>query len=474
MIAKRNFKLKQNRKPQSNKSNNLVLGSIIGASLFLSAGNFQTVLKYWQNQQFINPRSEVYQSSKYQPIQLGSEEKIAQQDFSKIDEIAKNLNYSGASITELANLLAANATTEAEKARIIYAWITQHITYDVAAFYNAVNNNRYPDVNPKKVLSDRTTICSGYSNLYQALAEAMNLQSVIVIGYAKGATPNQERFEDVNHAWNAVRIDNEWYLLDATWGAGSINNAQFEANYQPYYFATPPNEFINNHFPQDSGWQLLPQTYTRAEFDNLPNIAARFYNLGLELLTHQNYLIPTNDRVTISLKAPQNVVAIADLQDSNKNVLDNTTLVNRQGDNIDITVAPPLAGTYDLKIYAKHQSDPDKYGEVITYQVTTTQAATQLPKIYGHFQEYQATLIEPLNKDLQSNWSTYFNLIVPSAIDVQVVNTTTNQATPLNAYGTYFAGSVDIQPGNTIIIAKFVGDEQYWQLVEYQSTSYSE
>ena len=30
-----------------------------------------------------------------------------------------------------------------------------------------------PDVDAEKVLRDRTTICSGYSNLYQALAEAM-------------------------------------------------------------------------------------------------------------------------------------------------------------------------------------------------------------------------------------------------------------------------------------------------------------
>ena len=110
--------------------------------------------------------------------------------------------------------------TEADKARIIYAWITQHISYDFAAFQDALQNDNYPDVNPLKVLRDRTTICSGYSNLYQALAEAMNLESAIVIGYAKGATPPDDaRFEDVNHAWNSVRIDDAWYLLDATiWG----------------------------------------------------------------------------------------------------------------------------------------------------------------------------------------------------------------------------------------------------------------
>ncbi|MGL4884076.1 MAG: transglutaminase domain-containing protein [Waterburya sp.] len=312
MTAKRGFRLQSNKKQQANKFSNWLVGGVVGVSLCLTVGNLQTALKFWNNQQLIPLQSELYNSSKYQPIQFGSTEKIAQQDFSQIDRIAKNLNYSGTSISELANLLAQNTTTEAEKARIIYAWVTQHITYDVPAFLDAVNNDQYPDVSPEKVLRDRTTICSGYSNLYQALAEAMDLKSVIIIGYAKGATPDLERFQDVNHAWNAVKIDGGWYLLDATWGAGTVNNAQFQANYQPYYFATAPIEFINNHFPQDSGWQLLSQTYTRTEFDNLPSIASRFYDLGLDLVSHNKYLISAQNRVDIVLKAPQNIVAIAD------------------------------------------------------------------------------------------------------------------------------------------------------------------
>jgi hypothetical protein len=469
MTAKRGFRLQSNKKQQANKSSNWLVGAVVGVSLCLTVGNLQTAFKFWNNQQLIPLQSELYHSSKYQPIQFGSTEKIAQQDFSQIDRIAKNLNYSGTSISELANLLAQNTATEAEKARIIYAWLTQHITYDVPAFLDAVNNDKYPDVSPEKVLRDRRTICSGYSNLYQALAEAMNLESVIVIGYAKGATPDLERFQNVNHAWNAVKIDGGWYLLDATWGAGTVNNAQFQANYQPYYFATAPVEFINNHFPQDSGWQLLSQTYTRTEFDNLPSIASRFYDLGLDLVSHNKHLISAQNRVDIVLKAPQKIVAIADLQDSNQTILENATLVNRKGDNLIISIAPPAAGNYDLKIFAKHRDDRDPYGEIIDYQIVTTQAAVQLPQIYGHFQDYQASLIEPLTRDLKPNWSTYFNLVVPQAIDVQVVNTTTNQATPLNGYGNYFAGHVDIQEGNTVVIAKFPGDEQYWQLVEYQS-----
>lgn len=467
MSAKRGL-IRQGKEQKAKKSSNLLATTIISFLLLLTVGNVKSAFKSFDQRQLISIPSDSFASSNYLPIQLGSTEKIAQQDFEKIDRLAEKLNYSGESVSELASILEQNANTEAEKARIIYAWVTQHITYDVPAFLDAVNNDNYPDVSPQKVLRDRTTICSGYSNLYYALAEAMNLESAIVVGYAKGATPEEDRFQDVNHAWNAVKIDGAWYLLDATWGAGSVREKRFVPEYKPYYFATTPAEFINNHYPKDSGWQLLKQTYTREKFNNLPNISARFYNLGLKLFSHNNYRISAANRIDLKLKIPQDVVALAALKQNNQE-FENSVLVNRQDNNLLINVAPPNAGTYDLTIYAKKQSDPGKYGEVISYQIKAIQPVASLPKIYGHFDQYQASLIEPLTADLKPNWSTYFNLIVPEAADVQVLNTVTKQWTSLNGYGNYFAGHVDIQPGNTVVVARFPGNEQYWQLIEYQA-----
>ena len=457
MAAKQYFSKK--KKKETGRWIRWIAGAGLGVFLLFSQGNKQPL---------ISLQSDIFPSSEYQPIQLGSTKKIAQQNFSQIDRLARELNYSGSSIPELASLLAKNATTDTEKARIIYAWITQHVTYDVAAFMDAVDNDNYPDVDAEKVLRDRTTICSGYSNLYQALAEAMNLKSVIVVGYGKGAAPKDEKFQDVNHAWNAIKLEDGWYLLDATWGAGSVRDGQFEADYKPYYFATAPDELINHHFPKDRGWQLLAQTYTRSQFDNLPDISARFYNLGLSLVTHRNYQISASGRIDIKLKAPSDVVAVANLKQGTQE-LESASLVNRQDNNLIISVAPPALGTYDLTIYAKKKNDPGKYEEIINYQVNANNSVAGLPKIYDHFNQYQASLVEPLMAELKPNWSTYFNLVVPQAIDVQVVNAQTKQWTPLNGYGNYFSGHVDIQSGNTAVVAKFPGDDRYWQLVEYQS-----
>ena len=466
MTAKQSSKSRYKNSKLKQKSSSAAIATVLGTILLLTANNVRSAFQSIEQQQLVSLPSDVFKSDRFEPIEFGNSKQIAQRDFSRIDNVAKNLNYAGTSVTELANILERNAVTESDKARIIYAWIAQHITYSVPAFLDAVNNDIYPNVNPEIVLRDRRTICSGYSNLYYALAEAMGLESAIVVGYAKGATPDDPRFQDVNHAWNAVKIDGGWYLLDATWGAGSVREQEFVPEYKPYYFATAPAEFINNHYPQDRGWQLLSQSYTRAKFDNLPNITSRFYGLGLKLTSHHNYQIATSDRVDLKLKAPQNVVAIAELKLAERDT-ENAVLVNRQAEHLTISVAPPKAGTYELTIYAKEKDDLGQYAEVITYQIEATQPVAELPKTYSHFHQYQASLVEPLQAELQSNWSTYFNFVVPEAIDVQAINTDTKQWTPLNSYGSYFAGHVTIQPGNTVVVAKFPGDDRYWQLTEY-------
>ena len=472
MTIKGSFKLQPSNYKQDNYLSSGIVSTVLGVTLLFSYVNVRHAVNSFQKQQLIPTTAEVFASEKYFPIQPGDSVKLARQDFSEIDFIAQKLNYSGSSVTELAELLSRNAVTESDKARIIYAWITQHITYDIAAYNEAIANDKYPDVSPTKVLRDRTTICSGYSNLYQALAERMGLDGAIVIGYAKGATPPEDpRFKNVNHSWNSIKIDGDWYLLDATFGAGSIESGRFVANYKPYYFATPPQQFFNLHYPKDSGWQLLSAPQSRTEFDNLPKMSDRFYDFGLKTISHHHYIITTGDRLKIELQVPEDVIAIAELRQDKREIAGNRVLINRQGQNMVIHVAPPSAGTYDLTIYARKIDDLDstQYNEVIKYQVAATKAATELPKVYAHFHQHQVSLLEPLKVDLTSNWSTYFNLVVPNAVDVQVINTATQQWTPLNSYGSYFAGNVEIQRGKIAVAARFPGDEQYWQLVEYQA-----
>ncbi len=459
----------QARKREKTKSSHWLLIIILSISVLSIVRSWQTFFDSSQTEQSLLSQSVDFPSIQYQPIRIGLVAKIANHDFTEIDRLAATLDYQGKSVEELAVLLSQNAQTEMEKARIIYAWIAQHISYDIPAFLSAINNANYPDVSPEKVLGDRTSICSGYSNLYFALAEAMDLEAVIIFGYAKGITSQDDTNTDVNHAWNGVKIDGNWYLLDATWGAGSIIDEKFTPQYKPYYFATQPSEFIYNHFPVDRGWQILPQVYSREQFANLPNINSRFYSLGLKLVSHNFYQIKAQEQINIEFQAPANVFAIADLYQGQKKLANTSTFINRKDNNSIVSVAPPATGDYELKIYANKGNKSTRYQQVITYQIEAAKSVAQFPKTYGHFSHHQAMLMEPLESNLPDNRSVYFSLKVPNAIDVQVINTTTNQWTALEDYGDYFQGYVEIKSGKNIVVAKFSSGDRYWHLVEYNS-----
>jgi len=53
----------------------------------------------------------------------------------------------------------------------------------------------------------------------------LGLNIVKVSGYAKGYGYYQgKQFESTDHAWIAFQIDEQWYLMDPTWGAGYVDD----------------------------------------------------------------------------------------------------------------------------------------------------------------------------------------------------------------------------------------------------------
>ena len=97
MAAKRSFKLETHRNRKHNLGS-LVAGAILGVSVLGTFGHIKAAFKSLDSQQLIPLQSEIFHSSKYQPIIFGSTAEIARQDFTNLDRIAKELNYSGDSI----------------------------------------------------------------------------------------------------------------------------------------------------------------------------------------------------------------------------------------------------------------------------------------------------------------------------------------------------------------------------------------
>jgi len=400
-------------------------------------------------------------------IIIGDDAQVFESDFTSIDQQAQKIVYSGNSVGELAQLLNQYATTDLEKARLIYSWITHNISYDVEALNNLFNNNIYPDVSTHNVLINRSTICSGYANLYQQLAEKMGLKSIVILGYAKGGNYAVGEDNEVNHGWNGVKIDGKWYLVDATWGAGIINENQFQPEFNSYYFAIKPDQFIYSHFPENSQWQLLNQPLARNQFDELVEVSDSLFKNNIELISPQNKNINTEGNVNLTLKAPDNIVAIAKIESDKFNLSDNYTFVNKHNGYIKIKASFPEKGNYKLNVFAKPEDDNNYYPLIASYDINASQGGSQFPTIYKHFSEHNGYLESPLNSQLPSNQNVYFKIRIDNATEVKVVNQSINNWTDLTRYGNLFSGQVNVEEGKIVVFAKFKGDSRYWALLEY-------
>ena len=159
------------------------------------------------------------------------------------------------SVANLSNYLTTNTQTDLEKVRSIYVWVANNIAYDMKGYIK----NSYPPQDPETVLKSRTAICQGYSNLVQALCSETDIKSIIIVGYSKGFGYDKgKEFEVSDHAWNAVKIEGEWYLLDATWAATKNNMPDkfLSPSDIERYFLPNPLIFIDDHLPADPLWQF--------------------------------------------------------------------------------------------------------------------------------------------------------------------------------------------------------------------------
>lgn len=211
-------------------------------------------------------------------------------NFDKVDSIAKIYqDYSLRNLPLLVHSLTHNLSTDVEKFRAIYMWICFNIEadhyfaekttkkikklkYDSVAFSNW--NKETLSYFFKRLLTERKTICSGYAYLLKELSSLAGINCQIIDGYKRTPTSNLFNFEQPNHSWNAVLLNNKWYLADATLASGYyfVNEDVFVKNYNDGYFLAEPMLFAKSHYPLDKNWLLLYEMLNESKFVEAPII----------------------------------------------------------------------------------------------------------------------------------------------------------------------------------------------------------
>ena len=203
-------------------------------------------------------------------------------------------------VESLAKYLVKPAKNDREKARLIYRWITDRITYDWETYRKVIaliqkndvlGAKSLPEQNAAAVLARRKGVCEGYSSLFQRLGQEAGLEVVVVSGYIHPGLVRmlglpEELAQKVPHVWNAVKIDGSWCLLDATWGSAMVPEKTREArqgqsSLYEFHCLSAPDKFILLHYPKDAKWQLLPKAMEWDEFRAQPFVYPTLFDMGL-------------------------------------------------------------------------------------------------------------------------------------------------------------------------------------------------
>ena len=208
---------------------------------------------------------------------------VSSEDLARMDKIAENTPaIEDASIESLATYFLKHTQNPILLARLIYTWMAIHINYDD----NGYNTGNYKATDAASVFQNKKAVCAGYSNLFKSIATLMGLECVSISGYSKGyGSYEGERFTKSNHAWNAIKVNSTWHLIDATWGSGygkTINGALVTVKaFDDYWFMTNPDAFIFSHYPEDPQWCLTSINVQKHAFETLTNEFTWLLKLGI-------------------------------------------------------------------------------------------------------------------------------------------------------------------------------------------------
>ncbi|OXB75835.1 UNVERIFIED_CONTAM: hypothetical protein H355_009468 [Colinus virginianus] len=298
------------------------------------------------------------------------------------------------SIKAIVPLITAKSQSKLEMVRAIWFWLCHNIEYDVDGFLGLSQKIHMPE----QVLETGRAVCSGYAHLCQEMCREAGLSSVEVPGFSRGPCARggrQCQQQKSSHMWNAVQLEGQWWLLDACWGAGTVDTESrlFVPRHDDFFFLTDPEHFIETHWPEDPAWQLLQPPISREDFEQRVFKTSEFFRLQLCLLSPNTSLLRTAHgeasvmlgsthptEFTYQLSKLQGTVTTEDVGSAHG-------MMTVTENSVTIKVIPPTKGLYDLMIFARHADSLDPYNWVCSYQILCLepQNGEALPENPFHF-----------------------------------------------------------------------------------------
>ena len=379
-------------------------------------------------------------------VNLNEYREIDPTNFKEIDKYALSTPSSAErSIPMLTQYLTSISNKEIDKVRAIYIWITDRIAYDT----NSSNSNLHITKSVESILKTRIANAEEYSKLFLSLCKQAGIDAQLVHGYSKGLSYYPGKiFKDADHSWNAVKIDGEWRLLDATWGAGNVYDNAFKKEFSDFYFLTHPKKLISDHFPLETKWQLLQVSQSKIDFYKKPKKYPAFYTHFFENLSPDLGVLSADEYLEVSFENPQKVHLVVSLGNEKQ-----FTYVKQNKNKYTIEVRSPGVGIYDLKVYGKLSTTSGPLPILLEQKIQfhKKNAKGVYPEILDH------TKIQIRYPKLGSikNGQIPFSFQVNEAQEIAFVDDANDWQIFTPKDGSLFTGTVLLEEGEIKVFAKY-------------------
>jgi len=342
------------------------------------------------------------------PPQQKTDIYLSPEEFAEVDQLAIQVAQEDQkTFTDLVRQLVGQCTSDVEKARTIFRWIT------VKNLNSMSFEDTTPGDTPMALLRGIKYGTESYHVLFKRLCSYAGLHCVVIKGFSKSAGYQPGvAFEDsrFRNSWNAVYVAGAWRFVQCNWGARHLVNARetpkkggrgksdsLRYEYDDHYFLTDPKEFIYEFYPLQSDWQLLRTPISQQEFETLPFVRSLFFRYGLFFPDDETQAVMYTDSTgaaTIRLGMPTHLLSSLifhynlKLYDSDKDQYDGVNLKrfvmqSVMGDTVAFRVHAPCSGALLLDIFANAVTpreyltgEPMKFKSVCKFKIVCADLRT--------------------------------------------------------------------------------------------------
>lgn len=139
--------------------------------------------------------------------------------------------------------------TQLQQIVAIHDYLVLNCSYDTSVQTNSAPHDSYTAYG---ALVKQKAVCQGYAASFQLLMQKLGITSIVVQSTA------------MNHAWNMVRYNGEWYHVDSTWDDPVPDQAGVVQTYALLKSDTAISGGVNQHYSWDSAGYVAVST----QFDN--------------------------------------------------------------------------------------------------------------------------------------------------------------------------------------------------------------